>query len=538
MAKNKPLKLTDISREVEDRLADIDIEELIPLPPPYDKNGGLPGITQLSDDQKQRLVNNLDGFSALALPKPKNKEEEDKYVRQFEAGLKKLLRKGDNWTFLQPLLLSLEHCVRCQTCSEACPVYIASGRQEIYRPTYRAEIFRRLINKYAKPGGKWLAKLKGADIELNWATISRLFELAYRCNLCRRCSQHCPIGVDNGLITRELRKLFSQELGWAPKELHEKGTVLQLQVGSPTGLRPNVAKDNLEFLDEDFTESLGIKVETVWDKKDADVLLLHSAGDILSFPESVIGFAIICDAAGISWTLSSEIPGYEGVNYGVFYDDVQLARVATRHVQIARKLGVKKIVMGECGHEHKALATVADRLLIGDLNIPRESFMTFFENIVFSGKIKFDPTKNDFPVTLHDPCNVVRNLGIVEPQRRILRYLCPQFREMTPHGVDNYCCGGGGGLAVMSDVNINDFKAAVAGRMKFKQILEAFSDHPGPEVKKYLCAPCLNCKLQLRVIWDYYGVQEKSGIYFGGLAELIVNAMADLKKPFINWGEM
>ncbi len=537
MARNKVLKLNDISRDVEARLADITVEELIPLPPPYDKNGGSPGIKQLTDDQKTRLVNNLDGFSALALPRPKNKEEEERYVGQFEAGLKKLLRKGDNWTFLQPLLLSLEHCVRCQTCSEACPVYIASGRQEIYRPTYRAEIFRRLINKYARPGGKWLAKLKGTDIELNWATISRLYELAYRCNLCRRCSQYCPIGVDNGLITRELRKLFSQELGWAPKELHEKGTVLQLQVGSPTGLRPNVAKDNLDFLDKDFSEALGIKVETVWDKEGADVLLLHSAGDILSFPESVIAFAIICDAAGISWTLSSEIPGYDGVNYGLFYDDVQLARVATRHVQIARKLGVKKIVMGECGHEHKALATVADRLLIGDLNIPRESFMTFFENIVFSGKIKFDPTKNDFPVTLHDPCNVVRNLGIVEPQRRILRYLCPQFREMTPHGVDNYCCGGGGGLAVMSDVNINDFKASVAGRMKLKQILEAFSDHPGPEVKKYLCAPCLNCKLQLRVIWDYYGVQEKSGIYYGGLAELIVNAMADLKKPFINWGE-
>ena len=120
-------------------------------------------------------------------------------------------------------------------------------------------------------------------------------------------------------------------------------------------------------------------------------------------------------AAGFNWTLSSEIPGYDGVNYGVFYDDIQLARVAIRHAQIARKLGVKKIVMGECGHQHKALMTVADRVLIGDLDIPRESVMTFLENIVFSGKIEFDPSKNDFPVTLHDPCNVVRNLGIVEP---------------------------------------------------------------------------------------------------------------------------
>jgi len=80
----------------------------------------------------------------------------------------------------------------------------------------------------------------------------------------------------------ELRKVFSQELGWAPKELHEKGTVLQLEVGSPTGMKFSVAIDNLEFLDEDFSEATGIEVKTVWDKEGADVLLIHSAGDIVS----------------------------------------------------------------------------------------------------------------------------------------------------------------------------------------------------------------------------------------------------------------
>jgi Fe-S oxidoreductase len=526
----KNIKLTDISQDAAKQLTTLELDALLPLPPPYD---GTPDFKPLTPDQRERLVANLDGFAAMGLPKPKTAEEEDKYVALFISGLKKLLSRENNWTFLQPLLLSLDHCARCQTCSEACPVFTASGRNEIYRPTYRAEIFRRLIAKYARKGGKLLSKIKGADIELNWATVSRLYELAYRCTLCRRCAQSCPVGVDNALITRELRKLFSQELGWAPEELHAKGTVLQLKVGSPTGLRSNVAIDNLKFLDEDFSEATGLKIETPWDKEGADILLLHSAGDILSFPESVMAFTVLCNAAGLSWTLSSEAPGYDGVNYGLFYDDVQLAKIAIRHAQIARKLKVKKIVLGECGHEHKALMSVADRLLTGDLNIPRESVMTFLEHIVFSGKIKFDPSKNSFPVTLHDPCNIVRNLGIVEPQRRVLRYLCPQFREMTPHGVDNYCCGGGGGLSVMSGVNFTDWKAGVAGRLKFKQLLEAFSDHPGPEVSKYICAPCLNCKLQFRDIFRYYGAQEKSGFYCGGLAELIVNAMVDLKKPYI-----
>ena len=73
--------------------------------------------------------------------------------------------------------------------------------------------------------------------------------------------------------------------------------------------------------------------------------------------------------------------------------------------------------------------------------------------------------------------------------------------------------------------------------MKFKQVLEAFADQPGPEVGKYLCAPCLNCKLQFKDMFKYYGAREKSGIICGGLAELIVNAMVDVKKPFITWDE-
>jgi Fe-S oxidoreductase len=533
----KRLKLADIAKVGDTQLTDINVDELMPFPPPYDKAEKLPGFTWLTEDQRERLVCNLDGVVALALPKPQTQDEEKKYVEQFASGLKKLLSRENNWTFLQPLLLSLDYCAQCQTCNDACPIYLASGKNELYRPTYRSEIFRRLVNKYVNHGGRLCFKLKRGDIELNWTTITRLYELSYRCNLCRRCAQSCPMGVDNALIARELRKLFSQELGWAPQELHEKGTVLQLEVGSPTGMKPDVAKDNLQFLDEDFTEVTGIAVSTPWDKEGADILLIHSAGDIVSFPESPIAFSILCNNAGISWTLSSEIPGYDGVNYGLFYDDIQLAKIATRHAQLAKKLKVKKIVMGECGHQHKAFMTVADRVLTGDLNIPRESVMTFLENLVFSGKITFDPSKNDFPVTLHDPCNIVRNLGIVEPQRRILRYLCPQFREMTPHGVDNYCCGGGGGLSVMSNVNFTDWKVHVAGRMKFKQVLDAFSDQPGSEVKKYLCAPCLNCKLQFRDLFDYYGALGKSGIMCGGLAELIVNAMVDIKEPFIQWKE-
>jgi Fe-S oxidoreductase len=528
---NKNLKPSDISKPSK-RLVHIEPGELVPLPPPYEDFNNL-SIPELKPERVAAVETSLDDTIAIGIPKPKSKEEEEKHIRAFLSGLRKLFEKENNWTFLQPLLLSMEHCARCHTCSDACPVFEMSGRQEIYRPAFRAEVLRRIYKKYLKPGGKFLAKLSG-DIDLNWATIARLAELSYRCTLCRRCASVCPIGVDNGLITHELRKLFSQEMGIAPKELHEKGTVQHLRVGSSTGMNPVAVKDSVDFIQEEMEEITGYKVEVPWDKEGADILLIHNAGEVLSWPENVGAFAIIFNAAGISWTLSSEEVGYDAVNYGLWYDDVQLARVAVKHSQIAKKLNVKKIVIGECGHAHKALTVVADRVLTGELNIPRESSYVTLDEIVNSGRLKLDPSKNNFPVTLHDPCNIVRLMGIVEPQRRVIRKIAPKFREMTPHGVENYCCGGGSGFAIMSPYNFADWRNLVSSRKKFLQILDAFKNEP-QDVPKYVCAPCSNCKGAIRDIFQYYHAQDRSHLYYGGLVELMVNAMADMKKPMIQF---
>jgi Fe-S oxidoreductase len=126
-------------------------------------------------------------------------------------------------------------------------------------------------------------------------------------------------------------------------------------------------------------------------------------------------------------------------------------------------------------------------------------------------------------------------MGIVNPQRRILKRISTRFREMEPHGVDNYCCGGGSGFAIMSSGNFPDWRSAVSGRIKVKQILDAFQDVMTPEINKFVCAPCSNCKGQMRELFSYYDVWQKSRILYGGLAELIVNAWVDLKEPFIQW---
>jgi Fe-S oxidoreductase len=533
---NKKPDFSDVSKDT-DRLANVDIKDLMPLPQmPEEKDW-----TPLKDTIKGKYACILDDTTILPITRPKTKEEEEELVRKFLSGLEKLFSKENNWTFYSQLTTTMNYCAKCNTCSDACHIYEASGKNEIYRPTFRTEVFRRLYRKYVKK--EMLSDWKNGPIDLTWQAVARLGEMSYRCNLCRRCAQTCPIGADNGLVAREIRKIFSQEMNITTPELHEKGSMLQLKVGSSTGMNSLVVKDNMEFIDEDINEISGFKYETPWDVEGADILLIHNAGEILSWPDNVGAFGIIFEAAGLSWTMSSDLAAYDSVNYGVFYDDVQFARIAIMHAKAAKKLGVKKIVLGECGHAHKALTVIADRVLPEELKTPRESCFPLLRDIVFNeegkyNEIKFDPQQNDFPVTVHDPCNLTRLMGIIKPQREILRKLCPQFREMQPHGPHNYCCGGGSGLAIMSRNNIEEWRFKVAGRKKLEQILNAFSDCRGPEHKKYICAPCSNCKGQIRDVIQYYDLFERESLIYAGLVELIVNAMVDVNEGFINWEEL
>jgi hypothetical protein len=50
-----------------------------------------------------------------------------------------------------------------------------------------------------------------------------------------------------------------------------------------------------------------------------------------------------------------------------------------------------------------------------------------------------------------------------------------------------------------------------------------------------VCAPCSNCKGQIRDIMAYYDAWERAGLHYGGLVELMVNAMEDSEPGYIEW---
>jgi len=126
------------------------------------------------------------------------------------------------------------------------------------------------------------------------------------------------------------------------------------------------------------------------------------------------------------------------------------------------------------------------------------------------GAIKTSPGKLEGRFTLHDPCNLVRSGGIIQQQRDILRQITPDFVEMTPHGTDNFCCGGGGGQLAMSEYNERRMKIA---EIKAEQIRQTGAGT--------VVTPCHNCVDQLIQINSHY----RLGVQIKTLAEVVADAL-------------
>ncbi|MFI5110061.1 MAG: (Fe-S)-binding protein [Terriglobales bacterium] len=451
----------------------------------------------------------------VALPRPQTAEEERVLVAQFLAGVRKLFEAGSDPGLNVRLLRALRHSASCSRCAAACHVFEGSGRDERDRPGLRAEILRRLYFRHVKSGGRVSTWWHG-DVDLDWALVAQLAQMAHRCNLCGRCAQSC-LAADHALVARELRTAF-REMGIVP---------IEKRCADVTWVR-----DRIAAIDERTSRRAGIEFHTPWDVEGAEVLLVQPASAVADWPDNVGALGLILTRAGIEWTMSSELAG-DDIGDAFAREGTQLLESVRRYVHAARGLKAKKIVVGESGEAYRVLCVADERLAPGELNVPRESVVTLIRDIVRSGRVEFDPLRNDFPVTLHDPCNLVRR-GVVEPQREVLRRLCPQFREMNPWAERNYCCGGGGGLVQIKGAR--HWRVQVAGRKKMDQVLDAFSEClEDVETRKYLCAPCGNCKTQLRDLLAEHAPWEKNRILCGGLAELVANAIAVVQPGFLQW---
>jgi Fe-S oxidoreductase len=103
------------------------------------------------------------------------------------------------------------------------------------------------------------------------------------------------------------------------------------------------------------------------------------------------------------------------------------------------------------------------------------------------------------PVTLHDPCNVIRGGGLAEKARYVVNAICDKLIEMQPNREHNYCCCAGGGVINCGPPYKNT--RMEGNRVKAEQLFAAKS-----RGAKILIAPCHNCHSGLEDINHHYGL--------------------------------
>ncbi|MCS7229663.1 MAG: (Fe-S)-binding protein [Candidatus Kryptonium sp.] len=404
----------------------------------------------------------------------------------------------------QPLKSSLEVCARCGICAEACHYYVSEPKLE-HVPAFRAEQLRKIYRRKYNFFGKYFPWLVNAQ-ELDEEQFNKLVEIAFsECTLCRRCTFNCPLGVDTPLVMRVIRAI-STATGKAPEIL-----VMLADSAIAKGENPEIFKEifiqQISELEKELQELTGDKEARIpVEKEGARVLYVGLAG-----AHSILPPAIIFNEVKEDWSLSV----FEAANYGVFLGDVERAKkIAKRIIDEAKRLRVQEVIIAECGHATTALVWDAPNWFGEQFPFKVRSIVEIVAEYIQSGKLILEPDANLEAVTYHDSCNLARASGILKEPRIILNSVVKNFKEMNPHGVENYCCGGGGGLVALPEYYEKRMKA---GKAKAEQIRKTGA--------KIVATACENCKLQLNDLNNYYNL----GIEVKGLVDLVANAILHRK---------
>jgi Fe-S oxidoreductase len=436
------------------------------------------------------------------------------------------------------LQVYLDACVHCGACADKCHYFLGTGDPK-NMPVARQDLMRKVYRRYFTLAGRLFPKLVGA-VDMSREVLDEWYSYYHQCSECRRCSVFCPYGIDTAEITMAAREIMDS-VGLGQKYSNEIiGKVHR--IGNNLGLPGPALEDTLAGLEEDVKDDTGVDVRYPIDVKGAEVLLVTPSADFFAEPhvESLIGYGKVFHAAGISWTLSSMAS--EAGNFGMFIGNYeQLRKIALRVREAALELGVKRIVVGECGHAWRVAYSFWNTLvgigaggkdpfsiqLQSQLDARYKQPMHICEltwDLIQRGALKFDKDKNDERIiTFHDSCNVARASRFGEMPggqfvipREIIKTVANHFHDMAPEtiGEATFCCGGGGGLLTDDLIELR-----VRGALPRMEALKNVVDQHGVNFMATICAIC---KAQFTKVLPYYGFD--MGMV-GGVHQLVSKAI-------------
>lgn len=398
----------------------------------------------------------------------------------------------------------LEACTRCGLCAEACHFYMTTGKPE-YTPIWKVELLKRAYEQRFTPIGQIKSAL-GMSKPVTDEDLVEWTEYQFlACTECHRCSWACPMGIDIADLIHLARQGMT-EAGLAPQGL-QKALQNQLETGNPAGVDREGFLERITKIEEEY----GITLPK--DKKGADVLAVFTSNELLKFPSNIAAIAKILNAGKVNWTISTK--GREVMNFGLLNGlEEREIEISKRLIGAAEELGVKRLMISECGHAYENLRYRIENLLKKRLPFQVVHITEIYGELLKSGKIKVKPGVINEKITFHDSCKIQRSGGNYDQPRMALEAMAgDNFIEMTPNREETLCCGGGNGITALPDARAN---VMAAFTLKVDQVNRTGANK--------VAMTCTSCRMQFLNGKEQFGLDDWEII---GMAQLIADNLIE-----------
>jgi Fe-S oxidoreductase len=334
--------------------------------------------------------------------------------------------------------LALDSCIHCGRCAEACQFYVQTGDPR-YTPIHKIAPFKQAYEREMGPFA-FVYKLLGLTPKVSAGELMQWQELLYdSCNMCGRCSLICPMGIDIADLVEQARHGM-YVAGMTPPDFLGVLAEKEKSTGSPFGMTTQQLQDALH--------DIGAKYDVVMhvDEAQAEIVPTISSIDLKTYPSSMAAIAKILNHMGASWSFRTD--GFDADNVALTAGDRAGQRKITLGVvRAAVACGAKTLVMPECGHSFTEMRWEAANAYGKNLPFRIVQITELLAEGLANGQIRVNKAPQN--ATYHDACQLSRRGGASAAPRVILQSLGVDLHEMEDAGDANWCCGGGGGVALI-----------------------------------------------------------------------------------------
>lgn len=401
----------------------------------------------------------------------------------MDTQLKMFVDSLEKWFTAEDIVHSLEGCVSCGLCGQACAWYLETGDPQQH-PKNRSDFVRTVYKRYNTLQGRILGTL-GLMPSPTVEDLKAQMKNYWSCTVCGRCTIACPLGVSNRRLYRVFRMAYT-DAGFS-----DEHPTLAAIIKNSRDAKHSFGLSREEVLGKPGMFMGNEDCEMPLDVPGAKYLFVCPAAGNTKIPELGIKGMKILNAAGIDYTVSAKV-----IDTGTEIDHVAGHHELSKKMLLdweaeADRLGCQAVIVAECGCDVRTMYVESTEVLGRPFRYPVISVDSIFAEIIDKSMVPLEPV--DTSVTFHDPCYVTRLSGMADKYRHLLPKVTNDFRDMAPHLEQNYCCNGGAGGMRMPE---NTEMRRKASRLKATQIESTKAD--------VVATPCAICYLNMKDTTEYY----------------------------------